>query len=200
MIVRSSSCRWLGWVDPIPHCCVGISRFRNHNIGKYCCNVEGWPLEHSLEKSILSKILVSSLSQLFLHWNSPWVMNGVRLISIIVSLNQKPNPFAQLIVSFGWICFSLNDHSLIVFCSWNDEVNGTRNFGLSESFCGFIIVLTLQKGLSDQPESRNIVLNQNTDQSSGKSFGMSGINSNSKVSVSNSCDRKHTSCNSVFSE
>ena len=198
MIDCSSSCHWLDWIDPVPHCCVGISRFRHHNIGKYGCNVEGWPLEHRLEKNILSEILISSLSQLFLNWNPPWVMNGVRLISIIVSLNQKPNPFAQLIVCFSWICFSLDDHSLIIFCSWYDEVNRTRNLGFSESFCGFIIVLTLQEGLSDQPKSRNIVLNQNADQCSSKSFGMPGINPNSKVSMSNSCDGKNTSCNSVF--
>jgi hypothetical protein len=88
-------------------------------------------LEHeTIQKGLLCELSVSPFLHLFFNWNSSRVMDWFRLVSVIVSLNQKPLSFTEFIIGMDWICISFDNHTFIWSNSWNNKVNGTSN-GLS---------------------------------------------------------------------
>ena len=120
---------WSNWVVSVPHCCVVISiACRHHNGSHDSCNVESWPLEHeAVQKSLLCEVSISSFLHLFFNWDSSGIMDWLRLVSVIVGLNQKPLSFAEFIISMDWIGISFDNHTFIGSYSWNNKVNRTSN-------------------------------------------------------------------------
>ncbi len=53
-------------------------------------DVEVWPCEHFVEDSICSEVVANSLHTI-LHGDSTLVVDGFRLITIVVGLNDKPS-------------------------------------------------------------------------------------------------------------
>lgn len=83
-------------------------------------DIEVRPCKHTLHDSVYCK-LWSMLSHSLFHRHSPLVVNGLRCISIIVSLNQKPSRIRQLVISVSTYWIALDHHTLAM--TRNDIVN-----------------------------------------------------------------------------
>ena len=95
--------------------------FWNHDNTENGGNIESWPLaNHFVEHRFFIKIFISTIFQFYLYWNSPDVPDGLRLISIVVGLNQKPILIAKFIQCMHSLYFSLNHCALTK--TWNDVV------------------------------------------------------------------------------
>jgi hypothetical protein len=130
---RLSSSAFFVRVVAIPHGCVGVSSSWDQNVSEDSGDVEGRPLEHSFQQLGLIEVFVSPFFNFFLHRDSSGIMDGVRLVSIVVGLDQEPVVLTELVVSICGVGLSFDNHTFIVLQARNDEVNGARNFSLSEA-------------------------------------------------------------------
>jgi len=55
----------------------------------------------------------------------------VRLVSIIVGLNEEPVIFAQFVVSMSAVGVTLNDHTFVSAHTRNDEIDGSTSLNSS---------------------------------------------------------------------
>lgn len=75
-------------VGSIPNSGVPVSSGRHHDGSHDGGDVEGRPLRHeAIEQHLLTHPLISALLHLVLHWNTSWVVNGIRLVTVIIGLN-----------------------------------------------------------------------------------------------------------------
>ena len=77
-------------VHSVPHCVVLVVCAWSHDCCHDGCDVEVRPREHLLQHHIIVKLLLTNFSHSLLHWYSSLIMDRLRLISIVVCLNQKP--------------------------------------------------------------------------------------------------------------
>jgi hypothetical protein len=90
----------------------------SHNGG----NVEVRPCEHFTKDYIDVEVISYALYSVF-HRDSSLVIDGLRLISIVVGLDKEPSLFGKLIKCIDRVSFPLNDHTLIPIDSSNDVVD-----------------------------------------------------------------------------
>jgi hypothetical protein len=157
----------------------------HHNSSHDGRNVEVRPFKHLSHHGIDCEILTSVMDPL-LHWNSPLVVNGFRLVTIIVGLDQEPSLIRQLIESMSshWVTF--DDHPLISLQPCNDEIDRRRDIFSSQSFVRCRISTFLLKDLSQQPAGGDMIVLDDTDQGVLKVFVVSCIDIDRKSSSSNS--------------
>ena len=162
-----------------------VSGGRHHDGGHDGGDVECRPFEHELvQEGLLGEVLVASFAHSLLHGDSSGIVERVRLVSVVVGLNQKPVLFAEFVVSVSSVGVAFNDHTLISTDTRNDEVNGSSGLNGSQSFGGSCIGGFFFESFFEGPESRHGVVDQNTDKIFAEIFGFSGIAVDSKSSMS----------------
>jgi len=101
-----------------------ISSAWDHNGGHDGGNVEGWPDCHEFFEDALLCNSVTIFSKSVLDCNSSGIMERIRLVSIIVSLNQEPISRIKRVETMNTVRITLNYSSFIWFHSTNDIVDG----------------------------------------------------------------------------
>ena len=88
------------WVLSIPDSGIVVSSCGNHNSSHDGGNVEGWPVRHKLvNQSLFIEVFVSSFVHFFLNGDSSGVMQWVRIVPIVIGLDDEPVCFTELIES-----------------------------------------------------------------------------------------------------
>lgn len=77
-------------------------------------DVEGRPLEHEIiEHHLLAETPISPLLQPVLNGNAPRVVDGLRLVPVVVGLDQKPSGIGEGVGRVNLIGIAFDDRSLI---------------------------------------------------------------------------------------
>ena len=131
--------RW--WVVAIPDSCIVIAWIWNHDGCHNCCNVECGPNRHEfVHQILLLQVDISPFLHSVFDWNSSRIMHWVRLISVVVCLNQEPCLLIQFIESMNAINFSFDNGSFIFLDSWNHIVNwSTDSFSFQSFECVAVV-------------------------------------------------------------
>ena len=150
-------------------------------------NIEIGPLCHHLIQQFLLSPLISFLLNSFFSRNSSLIDSWVRLVSVVICLNQEPSFWRKLIWSMGRIDFSLDDNSFVWVYSWNNVVNGATNSGWFKSFDSAIVSRLFDEDSLDQPACWNGAIFQYTDQILVEILGSSGVHIDRECSRLWSC-------------
>ncbi len=146
------------------------------------------------------KFNISSFSEFFLDGDSSWVVKRIRVVSVIVGLNQEPLSFTELIECMDTFGVSFDDGSFISLNSWNNVINWASNFLILESLKGSIKGWLLSQSSSQQPNCWHSVIKHDADQVLWEMLCFSCVNINGKWTMSDTCQCKHTAYNRINAE
>lgn len=115
----------------VPNCGIVVACRRHHDHSVNSFNVEGRvQTHHSVEEGLLVEVFVTDFHESVLCGDSPLVFFGVRLVSVVVCLDEEPCAIAELIGCVDVIAVSLDDDSLVALNARHHEVDGSCNFGI----------------------------------------------------------------------
>ena len=142
-----------------------IASWWNHHSSQDCLQIDSWELEHNLIKQILLiQAFVSSRLQPVFSGSASFIMNCVRLIPIVICLNEEPICIWKFIETMNPISVTFNHCSFITFSSRNNKINrGSNSLTFQSLNCSRISCLLIYH-LFNQPTSGNCVLHQNTNE------------------------------------
>jgi len=163
-----------------------ITRSRCHNSSHNGTDVHRWPLRHEIwVKLLLCECGWASLSGSIFHCSTSWIMPWIRLVSIVVGLDQEPCYIIQLIWSMDAVAISLNNSPLVALRTANHEVYWCTNSGWFKSLEGILIVGLLGEDPSQKPNVWHSVVHQNIDDLADLGLGVAGVYIDGKSSISN---------------
>ncbi len=115
------------WIISVPDGGIIKVAFGDHDNTENGGDIESGPLtDHLVEHWFFIKIFISPIFELHLYWHSPDIPDGLRLVSVVVGLDQKPSLVTEFIKGVHSLYFSLNHCSLAD--TRNDVVNGCTYF------------------------------------------------------------------------
>jgi len=138
-------------------------------------NVKCWPSEHLVKNCINCKVSLTMLCHSLFHGESTLIIDGLRLISIIICLNQEPSCITKFVKCMNTVCLAFNNRSFIRFHSRNNVIHWRRYSFLFQSFNSASIVSLLFQSFFQKPASRNSIIFNNTDQIIFETFSSSCI-------------------------
>jgi hypothetical protein len=106
---------------------------------------------------------LTSLSESILHCSAPWVMPWIRLVSVVVGLDQEPCYVIQLVCSMDAVTVSLNNSSLVALCAAYHEVYWRANSSFFKSLEGILIVGLLGESPSQKPNVWHSIVHQTSE-------------------------------------
>ena len=135
----------------------------DHDCGHDGGNVEGGPVQHNLLEQFLGLDVLAYAGDPLLGRCSSGVVDGLRLVSVIVGLHEEPPLVGQLIGGMDALVLSLDDDPLVAADSRNDVVHWPSDFRLLETFDGSSVVLLFLENFPQQPDSWDGIVLQHTD-------------------------------------
>lgn len=153
-IVSWSNCECLGlewdwWVGTVPCSCIVVPCGWHHDGGHYGGNVKSRPFEHKLIQQLLFiQIHIPPCFQSLLHRDSSWIMQWIRLIPVVVSLDDEPVFFTQFVICVNCVDVSLDDCAFVWVDAWYDVIDWAADSGCFQSSNSLAVWLLLFKNLS----------------------------------------------------
>jgi len=183
----------------IPGSRIVISASRNHNRRHDRFNVESRPHEHNFVQQLLLRDVISLFLESFFTWSPSLIDSWIRVVSIVVRLNQEPSALGEFIWCMYWVDLSFDDDSFIGFSAWNYVIDRTADPRRFQSFDGIVECSFLSQYSLHQPTCRDGAINENADQILVKVLGRSCIHIDGESTRLGPSQRNHTADDQVRS-
>lgn len=173
-----------GGIVSVPNSGIVVSCGRHDDGAHDGGDVEGRPLEHEIiEHHLLAETPISPLLQPVLNGNAPRVVDGLRLVPVVVGLDQKPSGIGEGVGRVNLIGIAFDDRSLISWKTGNDIVDGSSDDLRLETLDRIGEVSLVFKHSPHQPHRGVRLLGEHADQILRKILGLSGVDIHWKSTV-----------------